>query len=313
LKRRLLRSTAFVRAARRAVKKNPQLARELPLALDRLSDNVFQPLLRSHKLEGPLAGRREPVDPKAFVARIRDLRPPGHEKPRFRRLLGPCAVSRRRSLRVPRRPCPPVLRPPGKSAKTSPTASGRRNPTPDAYDTDSRKGGRLQRRMKRGGTARLDVVRVLSRLEIAGRHRSASEDEGAGTTALKTRETRVGPQKSFATAVGEACAQSGRLNPRAERVRREKWLSTPVQESCAETSAFRCVNQWSFLATMLRLTTAPGPSSPAAWPETCSQNVDSAENIPAGGQGGPCPQSESAGHAHPPERTNRFPIGDGSP
>ena len=57
MKRRLLRSTAFVRAARRAVKKNPQLARELPLALDRLSDDVFQPLLRSHKLKGPLAGR----------------------------------------------------------------------------------------------------------------------------------------------------------------------------------------------------------------------------------------------------------------
>jgi plasmid stability protein len=29
-------------------------------------------------LEG--AVRSEPVDPKAFVARIRDLRPPGHEK-----------------------------------------------------------------------------------------------------------------------------------------------------------------------------------------------------------------------------------------
>ena len=29
-------------------------------------------------LEGSV--RREPVDPKTFVARIRDLRPPGHEK-----------------------------------------------------------------------------------------------------------------------------------------------------------------------------------------------------------------------------------------
>ena len=57
MKRKLLRSTAFVRIARRAVKRNPQLARELSRALKRLSEDVFHPLLRSHKLKGPLSGR----------------------------------------------------------------------------------------------------------------------------------------------------------------------------------------------------------------------------------------------------------------
>ncbi len=57
MKRKLLRSTAFVQIARRAVKRNPQLARELSRTLKRLSEDVFHPLLRSHKLKGSLAGR----------------------------------------------------------------------------------------------------------------------------------------------------------------------------------------------------------------------------------------------------------------
>ncbi len=57
MKRNLVRSTAFVRAARRAVKKNPQLAPRLFLTLQRLSEDVFDPLLRSHKLKGALRGK----------------------------------------------------------------------------------------------------------------------------------------------------------------------------------------------------------------------------------------------------------------
>ncbi len=57
MKRKLLRSTAFVRAARRAVKKDPELASQLPLTLRRLSEDVFHPLLRSHKLKGSLRGK----------------------------------------------------------------------------------------------------------------------------------------------------------------------------------------------------------------------------------------------------------------
>lgn len=57
MKRQLLRSTAFVRAARRAVKRDPQLASPLSLTLERLSEDAFHPLLRSHKLKGPLRGR----------------------------------------------------------------------------------------------------------------------------------------------------------------------------------------------------------------------------------------------------------------
>lgn len=57
MKRKLLRSKAFVRAARRAVKKDPQLAPQLSLALSRLSEDAFAPILRSHKLKGTLRGK----------------------------------------------------------------------------------------------------------------------------------------------------------------------------------------------------------------------------------------------------------------
>lgn len=57
MKRKLVRTTPFVRAARRAVKKDPHIAPRLASALERLSDDVFDPLLRSHKLKGPLRGR----------------------------------------------------------------------------------------------------------------------------------------------------------------------------------------------------------------------------------------------------------------
>jgi addiction module RelE/StbE family toxin len=52
---RLLRSTAFVRAARKLVKRNPGIAPDLRETLEYLSDDPFHPQLRTHKLKGPLA------------------------------------------------------------------------------------------------------------------------------------------------------------------------------------------------------------------------------------------------------------------
>jgi len=56
VRRRLLRSSAFIRAARRIVKKNPQLGQDLSRALETLEQDAFRPSLRSHKLKGRLEG-----------------------------------------------------------------------------------------------------------------------------------------------------------------------------------------------------------------------------------------------------------------
>jgi len=56
VRRRLLRSSAFIRAARRIVKKNPQLGQDLSRALETLEQDAFHPSLRSHKLKGRLEG-----------------------------------------------------------------------------------------------------------------------------------------------------------------------------------------------------------------------------------------------------------------
>ena len=56
MSRRLLRSSAFVRAARKAVKKNPQLAADLAATLEVLERDAFHPSLRTHKLKGKLEG-----------------------------------------------------------------------------------------------------------------------------------------------------------------------------------------------------------------------------------------------------------------
>lgn len=56
MKRALLRTTAFVRAAKRAVRRNPALAEDLRAALILLAEDAFHPALRSHKLKGGLAG-----------------------------------------------------------------------------------------------------------------------------------------------------------------------------------------------------------------------------------------------------------------
>jgi len=54
--RELLRSTAFIRAARRYLKKYPQVADDLEATLLLLSQDAFDPRLKTHKLKGDLDG-----------------------------------------------------------------------------------------------------------------------------------------------------------------------------------------------------------------------------------------------------------------
>ena len=56
MKRDLLRSSAFIRAARRFVKKHPEVAEDLKSALELLTEDAYHPLLRTHKLKGKLEG-----------------------------------------------------------------------------------------------------------------------------------------------------------------------------------------------------------------------------------------------------------------
>ncbi len=56
MKRLLIRSTSFVRAARAVIKKRPQVTENIRLALEQLSDNALHPKLKTHKLKGKLAG-----------------------------------------------------------------------------------------------------------------------------------------------------------------------------------------------------------------------------------------------------------------
>jgi mRNA interferase YafQ len=55
MRRRLLRSNAFVRAARRVVRKHPQVAEDLQTTLTLLAEDAFHPQLRTHKLKGHFA------------------------------------------------------------------------------------------------------------------------------------------------------------------------------------------------------------------------------------------------------------------
>jgi mRNA interferase YafQ len=50
----LLRSNAFVRSARKVVKKQPQIAQNLQNTLELLCIDPFNPQLRTHKLKGEL-------------------------------------------------------------------------------------------------------------------------------------------------------------------------------------------------------------------------------------------------------------------
>ncbi len=56
MRRRLLRSSAFVRAAKRRVRKDPRVAEDIRAALELLAGDAFHPQLRTHKLKGKLKG-----------------------------------------------------------------------------------------------------------------------------------------------------------------------------------------------------------------------------------------------------------------
>ena len=56
MRRLLLRSTAFVRAAKRMIKKDSRAAGEAQATLELLSADAFHPQLRTHKLTGVLDG-----------------------------------------------------------------------------------------------------------------------------------------------------------------------------------------------------------------------------------------------------------------
>ncbi|TWU27896.1 type II toxin-antitoxin system RelE/ParE family toxin [Bythopirellula polymerisocia] len=55
MNRELLRSSAFLRSARRFVKKHPEIVRSLQRTLESLAEDAFQPSLKTHKLKGELA------------------------------------------------------------------------------------------------------------------------------------------------------------------------------------------------------------------------------------------------------------------
>lgn len=56
MRRLLLSSTVFVRAARKRVKNNSGAAASLKTTLEMLAEDAFQPALKTHKLKGELAG-----------------------------------------------------------------------------------------------------------------------------------------------------------------------------------------------------------------------------------------------------------------
>lgn len=53
--RKLLKSSAFIRSAKRLLKKNSQAALDLQAALELLTEDAFHPSLKTHKLKGDLA------------------------------------------------------------------------------------------------------------------------------------------------------------------------------------------------------------------------------------------------------------------
>lgn len=56
MKRTLIRSSAFVRAAKRLLKKRPDVAEDLRAAFELLSEDALHPKLKTHKLKGDLEG-----------------------------------------------------------------------------------------------------------------------------------------------------------------------------------------------------------------------------------------------------------------
>lgn len=51
---KLLRSTSFIHAAQRAIKKHPHIANDIQTTLELLSKDAFNRLLKTHKLKGDL-------------------------------------------------------------------------------------------------------------------------------------------------------------------------------------------------------------------------------------------------------------------
>ena len=56
MRRALLKSSTFVRTAKRAIKRNPELAVAVQAVLEILSEDAFQPSIKTHKLKGNLDG-----------------------------------------------------------------------------------------------------------------------------------------------------------------------------------------------------------------------------------------------------------------
>lgn len=56
MKRQVLQSDAFLRAARRWLKKHPADVDAIRATLEQLADNPFHPQLKTHKLKGELSG-----------------------------------------------------------------------------------------------------------------------------------------------------------------------------------------------------------------------------------------------------------------
>ncbi len=55
MKRRLLKSAAFIRAAKKLIRKNPPSAADLQATLELLTADAFHPTLKTHKLKGDFA------------------------------------------------------------------------------------------------------------------------------------------------------------------------------------------------------------------------------------------------------------------
>ena len=56
MRRTLLQSAAFTRAARRLVKRRAEIIPLLQATLEAMGQDVYQPSLKTHKLKGDLAG-----------------------------------------------------------------------------------------------------------------------------------------------------------------------------------------------------------------------------------------------------------------
>lgn len=56
MKRTLLKSATFIRAAKRVVRRDQQVAEAIRDTLTQLAEDAFHPALKTHKLKGNLAG-----------------------------------------------------------------------------------------------------------------------------------------------------------------------------------------------------------------------------------------------------------------